>query len=146
MEELSKKDKQKLIDKNRKRFTQKELDGYKQILLEIKSKISGELRHLEEDSLNRSQRDAAGDLSGYSLHMADVASDNFDRELVLGLASKEQDLLNLIQQALHKLDEGTFGLCEKTYKPITKKRLSVMPYARLCLEAQEQEEKERQQS
>ena len=144
MEELSKKEQEKLKSKNRKRFTKQELEKYKQLLLEIRSKIAGDIKHLQEGTLNTSQRDATGDLSGYSLHMADVASDNFDRELILGLASKEQDLLNLVDTALGKIKEGTFGLCERTFKPISKKRLQVMPYARLSIEAQELEEKEKQ--
>lgn len=132
--------------KNLKRFTEKELEKYKALLLTIRAKIAGDLRHLESESLNSNSRDSSGDLSGYSLHMADMASDSFDRELALGLASNEQNLLNLVDDALRKFGDGTFGLCEKTWKPISKKRLNVMPYARLSLEAQELEEKEKRNS
>ncbi|OGW84188.1 MAG: hypothetical protein A2Z83_03450 [Omnitrophica bacterium GWA2_52_8] len=109
----------------------------------MRTKNAGDLEHLEKDSLNTNQRDASGDLSGYSFHMADMATDNFDREFTLGLASNEQKMLNDIDVALRKLDDGTYGLCEKTLKPITKKRLLAVPYARLCIEAQEMEEKEK---
>ena len=134
---------EKAKDENRKRFTKKELEHFKKLLFLMRGKIAGNLQHLEQDGLNRSQRDAAGDLSGYSFHMADMATDNFDREFTLGLASNVQDLLNQIDSALRKIEDGSFGLCEKTYKQIPKKRLMAMPYARLCIEAQEMEEKER---
>ncbi|MFZ5802972.1 MAG: TraR/DksA family transcriptional regulator [Candidatus Omnitrophota bacterium] len=136
---------EKLKKKNLERFTSQELAEFKKLLLSMRDKIAGDLRHLESESLNSNQKDLAGDLSGYSFHMADMATDTFDRELNLGLASSEQNLLNLIDLALRKIVEGTFGLCEKTLKPISKKRLLAMPYARLSLEAQETEEKEKRQ-
>lgn len=132
--------------KSAERFSKKDLEHFRKILLEMRTRIAGNLEHLEEGGLNKSQRDASGDLSGYSYHMADMATDNFDREFTIGLASTEQNLLNDIDTALRKLDEGTFGICEKTEKPITKKRLLAMPYAKLCLEAQELEEKEKGRS
>jgi len=142
----SKEEMEKIVAKNRQRFDKKELEFFRKLLMTLRSKISGDIQHLEKDGLNTSQRDASGDLSGYSLHMADMATDNFDREITLGLASSEQNLLNLIDTALHKIDDGTFGLCESTYKPISKKRLMAMPYARLSIEAQSEEEKDRRPS
>ena len=70
-------------------YGKKELDKYKNLLQEVRKKFAGDLKHLEGDTLNTSQRDASEDLSGYSLHMADQATDNFDREFTLGLASNE---------------------------------------------------------
>ena len=121
----------------------KELERFKKILQEARKKIAGALEHLEEDSLNKTQRDASGDLSGYSFHMADMATDNFDREFILGLASNEQQSLNLIDAALRKIKEGNYGVCEECSKPISQKRLMAMPYARLCIKCQELEEKKR---
>jgi len=111
--------------------------------VENRVKIAGDLRHLEGDALNTSQRDASGDLSGYSLHMADMATDNFDREFSLGLASNEQQQLNMIDVALHKIQEGTYGLCENCNKPIPQKRLLARPHASLCIKCQELEEKQK---
>ncbi|MSR77259.1 MAG: TraR/DksA family transcriptional regulator [Candidatus Omnitrophica bacterium] len=119
----------------------KELEPYRTALLEIRRKIAGGLEHLEEGSFKKSQRDSAGDLSGYSLHMADVATDNFDMEFNIGLASNEQQYLNMIDVALHKIKEGTFGTCENCSKPIPQKRLMAIPHARLCIPCQEEEEK-----
>ena len=121
----------------------KEFDKYKQILQTIRRKICGDLEHLESESLNKSQRDAAGDLSGYSFHMADMATDNFDRELTIGLATNEQQALNQIDNALQKIEEGTYGVCETCSKPIPQKRLLALPFAVLCIKCQELEEKKK---
>ena len=125
-----------------KSLDKKNLDRFKALLVETRTKIAGNLHHLESDSLNTSARDAAGDLSGYSLHMADQATDNFDREFTLGLASTEQKLLNLIEAALRKIEDKTYGACENCKKPIPQKRLLAMPFAPLCIKCQEIEEKE----
>jgi DnaK suppressor protein len=124
-------------------FNKKDLEKFKQILLIARQKIAGDLKHLESDSLNTNQRDASGDLSGYSFHMADMATDNFDREFTLGLASNEQQSLNAIDVALRKIEEGTYGICESCDKLIVQKRLLAMPHAAYCIKCQEIEEKKR---
>jgi DnaK suppressor protein len=124
-------------------FNKKDLDRFKLILLEFRKKIAGDLQHLEGDILNTTQRDASGDLSGYTFHMADMATDNFDREFNLGLASNEQQHLNLIDAALRKIDDGTYGVCENCSKVISQKRLQAVPHAPLCIKCQELEEKKR---
>ena len=125
-----------------KQLSKKDLEQFKKLLLEIRKKIAGDLQHLENDSLNTNQRDASGDLSGYSFHMADMATDNFDREFTLSLAANEQEGLNMIDAALRKIEDGTYGICENCPKPIPKKRLTVVPYAPLCIKCQELQEKE----
>ncbi len=120
-----------------------ELDRFKKLLEAFRKKIVGDLAHLEGDSLNTSQRDASGDLSGYSLHMADQATDNFDREFNLGLVSSEQQILNQIDEALRKIEEGGFGVCDTCSKPISQKRLLAVPYTPLCIKCQSEEEKKK---
>ncbi len=124
-------------------FNKKDLERFKKILVEVRRKIAGDLQHLEGDSLNTNQRDSSGDLSGYSFHMADMATDNFDREFTLGLASNEQQTLNTVDNAIRKIDDGTYGTCEECSKMITMKRLAAMPHARLCIKCQEIEEKKK---
>ena len=123
-----------------------DLGHFRKLLEATRKKIAGDLNHLEKDSLNLSQRDASGDLSGYSLHMADMATDNFDREFNLGLASSEQKILNQIDETLRKIDEGKFGICETCSKPISKKRLLALPYTRSCIKCQSEEEKKKRRS
>ena len=123
-----------------------DLGHFRKLLEAFRKKIAGDLAHLEKDTLNLSQRDASGDLSGYSLHMADIATDNFDREFNLGLASNEQQTLNQIDEALRKMDEGRYGICETCDKVISQKRLVAVPYARFCIKCQSEEEKKKRRA
>lgn len=121
-------------------MTKVELDKYKKLLLKKKEEILQAVKHIEQDTLSRSQRDSAGDLSGYTLHMADVATDSYDREFSLGLASNAQRILYEIDEALKRVKEKRFGNCQTCEKPIPKKRLTAIPYASLCIACQSKEE------
>ncbi len=118
----------------------KSLKLYKDLLLKKKAELQKGIQHIADDALKTSQRDAAGDLSAYSLHMADVATDNYDREFSLGLADKEQVVVHRIDAAIEKIDEGTYGTCELCNKKIAVARLKVVPYAELCMPCQEKQE------
>lgn len=127
-------------------MNKKEAKVFYDLLLKKKTELLKGIEHIANDNLKTSQRDAAGDLSAYSLHMADVASDNYDREFSLGLADNEQKLLNRIDSAIEKIGNNTFGLCELCEKKISKARLKVVPYAELCVPCQEKQEKKRSHS
>ncbi len=124
-----------------RRLTKKDTQVYKKLLLEKREEIIVDIAHISEETLKKSQKDASGDNSGYAFHMADVATDTYDREFSLGLASKERMVLQEINHALLKIDEGKFGVCEECKRPITKVRLKAVPYAMLCLKCQEKKEK-----
>ncbi len=124
-----------------KKMNKKDSNFYKKLLLEKREELIGDITHISEETLKKSQKDASGDISGYSFHMADMATDNYDREFSLGLASKERGVLYEINHAIRKLDEGNFGVCEVCKKPISKVRLKAMPYATLCLKCQQGREK-----
>lgn len=125
----------------KKKFDKKSLDQFKKILIKRKEEINDEINHISSDTLMRSQKEASGDNSGYSYHMADVATDNYDREFSLGLASNERDTLYEIDAALQKIKDGSFGLCEDCEKAISKTRLKAVPYAKSCIKCQEAKEK-----
>ena len=125
------------------KMLKKEMQKYRQILLKIKERISDDIKHISEDTLKKSQKEASGDISGYTLHMADVATDSYDREFSLGLASNDRDLLSQINDALKKMEEGKFGACQECGKPISKTRLKAIPFAACCLKCQEVQEKSR---
>ena len=120
-----------------KRLPKKELDIYKKMLFRLRAKIAGDLQQIEGDTLSGNQPSSSGELSD----VADIATDNYDRELNIGLASNEQQLLNDIDVALKRIEDGTYGVCEIYGTPIPKKRLLAMPYTRLSMKAQEEEEK-----
>ncbi|MDD4894025.1 MAG: TraR/DksA family transcriptional regulator [Candidatus Omnitrophica bacterium] len=125
----------------RNKFTKKELEYFKKLILKMKDKILAEIKHISEDTLKKSQKDASGDISGYTYHMADVASDTYDREFSMGIASDERQSLYELDDAIKKIEEGTFGICEECKSAITKSRLKVVPFARLCIKCQEKREK-----
>ncbi|MDP3731740.1 MAG: TraR/DksA family transcriptional regulator [Candidatus Omnitrophota bacterium] len=123
------------------KFNKKELEYFKKLIFKIKEKIIDEIKSISKDTLKKSQKDAAGDLSGYTYHMADVASDTYDREFSLGLASNERQSLYELDDAIKKIEEGTFGICEECKSLISRTRLKVVPFARLCVKCQEKREK-----
>ena len=120
---------------------QRNFDKIKQQLEVQRKQIADGIDHITSDNLNLSQRDASGDLSGYTFHMADVATDNFDREFSLEMAGTEQQLLNKIDEALKKIKENIYGDCETCEATISMERLKAVPYAKLCIKCQEEEEK-----
>jgi RNA polymerase-binding protein DksA len=127
--------------KLRKKFNKKELLEFKKLVLKKKEEIIDGIKHISEDTLKKSQKDAAGDISGYTYHMADVATDTYDREFSLGLASNDREALYELDDALKKIDEGSFGICEACKSLISKNRLKAVPDARLCVKCQEKKEK-----
>ncbi|MBM3249245.1 MAG: hypothetical protein FJZ09_00150 [Candidatus Omnitrophica bacterium] len=125
----------------KKKYTKKELQEFKKIVLKRREEVLDSIKHSSEDTLKKSQKDAAGDISGYTYHMADVATDTYDREFSLGLASNERKLLYELDDVLKKIEEGTFGICEDCKNLIAKNRLKAIPHARLCVKCQEKREK-----
>lgn len=112
-------------------------------LTSLLDEMTGQVANLQRDSLNQSPRDQSGDLSGYSIHLADAASDSYDREFTISMASREQEILNDVQAAIAKLGTGEYGCCELCSKPIDETRLAAVPYARLCLACKERQENPR---
>lgn len=125
----------------KKKFNKKELSDFKKLILKRKEEILEGIKHISEDTLKKSQKEAAGDISGYTYHMADVATDTYDREFSLGLASNDREELYELDDALKKIEDGTFGICEDCKSPITKTRLKAVPSARFCVSCQEKKEK-----
>ena len=123
------------------RLTKRELRFFKELILKKKDEIWEEIERISEDALKRSQREASGDISGYTLHMADLATDTYDREFSLGLISNEHKILYEIDDALKRIEEGRYGVCEECSKPISKSRLRAIPYTRLCLKCQKEKER-----
>jgi RNA polymerase-binding transcription factor DksA len=116
---------------------------YRKLLLELRDHLIDGANFLASDNLKRTHRDASGELSGYSLHMADAGTDNFDREFALSLVSSEQEALYEIEEALKRMEQNTYGLCEMCERPIRKERLEAVPFARLCITCQSGIEKTR---
>ena len=123
--------------KNQLGFTPKELEHFREVLLAKRRELVGDMSQMEREAL----RSAAGtNLSNLPLHMADMGTDNYEQEFTLGLVEKDRVLLREINQALAKIQDGTFGICEGTGKPINRARLDIMPWARFSIEYARQKE------
>lgn len=106
---------------------------YKQSLLELRSRVEGQISFLAGVSLNK---------AGYDLPV-DNGSDDFDRDFALNLLGSEQNAIFEINEALQRLDSGKYGRCELCNKAIGKTRLKVLPFAKLCIDCQSSVEKDR---
>lgn len=111
-----------------------EWERYRQILLDLREQLVRQMNGLAKES--------AEQLPGYSMHMADSGTDNFDRDFALSLLSSDQDAIYEIDEALKRIERGSYGVCELTGKPIPKARLDAIPWARFTVEAQAQLERE----
>jgi len=111
-----------------------DIKHFKQLLLEKRREILRNVSEIEDEALKKSRLDASGDLSSMPIHMADLGTDNYEQEFVLGLMDSERNLLREIDDALQRIDEGTYGTCEGTGNPIPKARLEAQPWARYCVE------------
>jgi len=127
-------------------MNKKDLERFKKLLLKKRENIITEMNNITKETLSKSQREASGDLSGYSFHMADQASDNYDREFSLNLASDSQKLIYAIDETLGRIKDKTYGRCSKCNKEISRKRLRAVPYAILCIDCQRKEETKRKAS
>lgn len=87
-------------------------------------------------------KESQAEMESYSLHMGDSGTDNFDRDFALSLLSSDQDAVYEIEEALKRIEKGTYGVCELTGKNIPRARLDAIPWARFTVEAQAQLEKE----
>ncbi len=117
-----------------------ELAQYKKLLLRKHHLLAGNVDSMEQHALKKSRQENSGDLSSMPIHMADIGSDNFEQEFTLGLIENEDQTLREIEEAVKRIDDGTFGVCQSCDKNIRKVRLKALPYARCCIECQRQEE------
>ena len=114
----------------------KKWDSYKKLLLKIKEETTNDIKQMSSTN-TQSQKDLSGDISGHALHMADVATDMYDREFNLGLASNDRELLYKVDGALKRMEENTYGSCSECSKTIAIARLKAIPYVETCLKCQE---------
>jgi len=117
-----------------------ELAEFKKLLVERRQMLVGDVNRMEDEALRKSRQNASGDLSSMPFHMADIGTDNYEQEFTLGLIENEEDELRDIDEALEKIEEGTYGTCEACECKIKKARLRAMPHARNCIKCQEEEE------
>jgi RNA polymerase-binding transcription factor len=117
----------------------KELAELKERLLAERKDLESQLSEIEESTFGTNQSDLTGEM-GFDEEYADAGTNTFERERDLSLVNNLRDLLEKIDKALGKIDEGTYGLCDRCGNPIEKPRLKALPYANLCLADKKAEE------
>jgi DnaK suppressor protein len=111
-----------------RKLTPQRLAQQRKKLLELRAALSKKIQRLTGE--------AREEVPVYSLHIGDAATDSFDRDLALGLASFGQAALYDVDAALKRIEDGTYGICERTGKPIPLARLVAIPWARYCIGAE----------
>ncbi len=120
----------------------KDMKLFKEALLKEKERLFKDLDDKEKNNLGKSFKDISGEVSSHKMHMADIASDNAEENTSLDLLSSEEKHLKQIQDALKRIQKKTYGKCSKCGKDISMKRLKAVPFAELCVDCQEKEERE----
>jgi DnaK suppressor protein len=123
-------------------LSQKEIQELKAKLLDERKDLRSQLDELEELSFGSNQSDISGEM-GFDEEYADAGTATFERERDLSLVNNLRDLMERIDKALAKIEEGTYGLCDRCGKPIEKLRLKALPYANLCIKDKQAEERVR---
>ena len=118
----------------------RDLESFRKLLLAKRRVLAGDVNGLEQAALRNSRQDASGDLSKVPLDMADIGSDNFEQEFTLGLIETEQATIQEIDEALSRIDNKSYGKCEKCGHRIPLARLKVKPHAKYCIECRRQQE------
>ncbi len=114
-------------------FKADELVPFRQTLQNLRARLRGDLDQMTDEALRRDNGGGTGNLSNVPLHMADLGTDNYDQEFTLGLIENEQGTLELVNEALARVENGTYGLCAECAEPISRPRLQAIPYARHCI-------------
>lgn len=118
-------------------FNKKDLDHYKQILLRKRAELMGDVENMEGMAL----KDTSGSLSHLPQHVAEAGSDAYDQSLALDIAGVDRKLIKEIDDAINRIADGSYGLCQVTGKPINKERLEELPWTRYSIDAAREHEK-----
>ena len=123
-------------------LTHAEIKKFKRLLLEKRNELLGNVSYMEKDALHEER----SDLSNMPIHMADVGTDSYEQEFTLELMDSERKLISEIDQALERIENGTYGICQVNGEPIPKPRLEAIPWARCCVACANIQEKRRHKS
>lgn len=127
----------------KKRLTKKELDYFKEKLQAERQKVFDEMGEIHASKHMQSISDESGEVSRYSYHLGDTASLSYGREFSMGLAERQQRYLEQIDQALQRIEDGTYGICQVTGELIPIERLEEVPVAKYSVKGKEILEKQK---
>lgn len=119
----------KKVRTNNGKLTQSEIRKFKALLLEKRNELLGNVSYMEKDALHEDR----SDLSSMPIHMADLGTDSYEQEFTLDLMDSERKIITDIDQALDRIENGTYGICRVGGEMIPKPRLEAIPWARCCV-------------
>lgn len=117
-----------------------DLEKVRKLLTQEKDRLHSERNAITDADSSESLIEEIGELSGYDNHPADAATATYDREIDQAFVDRLDMLAQKVDRALQKLDDGTYGTCDRCSKPIPVPRLQAMPSAALCLGCQDMED------
>lgn len=120
------------------RLPKSEKKYFYDLLMHARAAFGAQVRYHSDDALTR--KDAAGERAGMATHMADLGTDNYRRDFELGLLSDGVDVLEMIDEALQRLEDSEYGICLDCGEPIPRKRLEAKPYAKYCTKCKSKRE------
>jgi RNA polymerase-binding protein DksA len=115
-------------------------DRFRTALLEERARVESALKYLNEETDGAERDDGSNELSTADNHLADLASETLDRQLDYSLEENAEGVMADIDRALKRIEDGSFGTCERCGKQIPEERLEARPWARLCIEDQRRED------
>ena len=115
-------------------LTKKEIAEFREALIGKRRTLVGDMSGMEAEAFRANRQDGSGNLSTMPVHMADIGTDNYEQEFTLGLLESERQLLREINEALDRIEKGTYGICLGTGNPVAKPRLTAKPWAKYCIE------------
>ena len=124
------------------KFDAKQLAAIREQLVKEKGDLEQQLTEVEEESFTGTQTELTGD-GGMNDDFADAGSATFDRENALSIRNNIRDLIDQYTRAMTRIDEGSYGTCERCGKPIDAARLKALPHALLCMDCKRREERAR---
>ncbi|MFM8944668.1 MAG: TraR/DksA family transcriptional regulator [Actinomycetota bacterium] len=124
-------------------WSEKERKAIREGLVEERARLEAQRTAIQETTFATDQSEYAGDVSNYGDETADAGTSTFERERDLSLENNLRDLVGKIDRALGRLDDGTFGICERCHKPIEKARVKALPYVELCIKDAQAQSRQR---
>ncbi len=118
-------------------MTKKECEKFRKLLFKKRDEMLKDLAQLKDREMASTLKDASGENAAYSFHMADVGTDNMEREKAFFFATREGKFLNHIEQALQRIESGDYGKCSDCENPIPQERLMAVPTATKCVPCKE---------
>jgi len=121
-------------------MNKRDLKKFEKILRMLKEEVQQEVSQISRENLRKNLRAESGELSGYSTHMADMASDEIELAMNLRMLAAEEDILQELDDALSRIENGTYGECESCGGSIGKARLMAKPFASMCIDCRQRQE------